>query len=95
MATASERIPVLMTLAEKSRLVTKARKAGLSTSEYIRRATEEYLPVEDEKALDAMILEMSKATLRAEKAIEDTLAYIAESNRRITEMESRNNRGAI
>ena len=89
MAIATERVPVLMTPAEKKRVVSKAKKAGLTTGEYMRRAAEGYRPAEDDKALEAMIEEMNKATKNAEKVIDHTLTFVAESNKRISEMEAK------
>ena len=89
MAAATERVPVLMTPAEKKRVVSKANKAGLTTGEYMRRAAEGYRPADDDKALESMINEMNKATRRAETAIDDALAFVAASNKRIAGMETK------
>ena len=89
MAAATERVPVLMTPAEKKRVVSKANKAGLTTGEYMRRAAEGYRPADDDKALEAMINEMNKATRNAETAIDDALAFVAASNKRIAELETK------
>jgi hypothetical protein len=89
MAAATERVPVLMTPAEKKRLVSKAKKAGLTTGEYMRRAAEGYRPADEDKSLGAMIDEMNKATESAEKAIDEALAFVADSNKRIAEMEAK------
>ena len=91
---ATERVPVLMTPAEKRRVVAKARKAGLTTGEYMRRAAEGFRPEDDDKALEAMIDQMNQATASAEKAIDDALAFVAASNQRIAEIEARAKRGA-
>lgn len=88
MATATARIPVLVTDAEKARIVKKAKAAGLSTGEYMRRAAASFRASEDDKALEAMIDQMLKATVRADRAIEDALKFVAESNKRIAAMES-------
>ena len=71
MATSKVRVPVLMTEAEKSRIVVKARRAGLSTGEYVRRAAQSFRLSEDDKIMEGMIDQMLKATERAERAIED------------------------
>lgn len=89
MVAATERVPVLMTPVEKKRVVSKAKKMGLTTGEYMRRAAEGYRPADDDKALEAMIEEMNKATTSAEKAIDDALAFVEESNKRIAEMEAK------
>lgn len=92
MASATERVPVLMTPAEKRRVVSRAKKAGLTTGEYMRRAVDGYHPLDDEK-LEAMIKGMNKATLSAEKSIDSTLDFIAASNKRIAKMELKARRG--
>ncbi len=91
---ATERVPVLMTPAEKKRVVAKARKAGLTTGEYMRRAAEGFRPEDDDEVLEAMIDQMNQATASAEKAIDDALAFVATSNQRIAEMEADAKRGA-
>ena len=90
---ATERVPVLMTPAEKKRVVARAKRAGLTTGEYMRRAAEGFRPEDDSKALEAMIEQMNQATASAEVAIDDALAFVAASNRRIAEMEARAKRG--
>jgi hypothetical protein len=86
---ATERIPVLMTAAEKKRIVDRANEAGLTTAEYMRRAAESFTPGEDEAALVAMIEEMNRVTANTEKAIDATLKFVAESNKRIARLEAR------
>ena len=93
MATATERVPVLMTPDEKKNLVSKAKKAGVTVSEYIRRAIDGYRPLEDEKALQAMLKQMNQATKNAEKSIDETLSFVQASNQRIDEMEAASKRG--
>ncbi len=80
MATATARVPVLMTEAEKARIVKKAKKFGISTGEYMRRAAGAFQPSQDDGALEAMIDQMLKATERADHAIEEALSFVAESN---------------
>ena len=87
MATATARVPVLMTQAEKARIVKKAMEAGLSTGEYMRRAADSFDPDEQDQLLENLIDQMLKSTDRAEKAIEDTIAFVEASNRRIRAME--------
>lgn len=87
MTTATARVPILMTAKEKARIVKRAKEAGLSMGEYLRRAAESFRPSEDDKALEAMIDQMLKATKRAEQAIDEALAFVEASNRRIAAME--------
>lgn len=86
---ATERVPVLMTVAEKKRIVARAKKAGLTTAEYMRRAAEGFSPDQDEAALIAMIVGMNRVTAKTEKTIEATLKYVAGSNKRIARLEAR------
>lgn len=88
MATITERVPLLMTPTEKSKVVSNAKNAGIAISEYIRRAIDSYQPVEDDKALEAMIDQMNKATANTEKTIDEVLLFVNESNKRISKMEN-------
>ena len=94
MATASERIPVLVTPAEKKKISTQAKTAGLSMGEFLRRAAVSFRPSEDDRMLDAMIGQMVKATARASTAIDDALAFVAASNKRIRALEAKKKRAA-
>ncbi len=86
---ATERVPVLMTPVEKKRVVAKAKKAGLKTSEFMRLAASNYQPDNDESALETMIDQMNSATDNASKAIDEALAAVAVSNKRIAKMEAK------
>ncbi len=72
----------------KKHIVKKAKTAGLSTAEYMRRAAQSFQLPEDDKMLEAMIKQMIKATEKAEQTIDDTLDFIAKSNQRIAKMEA-------
>ena len=88
MATATARVPVLMTKTEKARITKKARQAGLSTGEYMRRAAASFNLPEEDKVLLGMIDQMIKATQKAERAIEEALDFVSASNRRIAAIEA-------
>ncbi len=87
MATATARVPVLMTLSEKKAIVKKAEKAGMKTSQFMRVAAESYRPSKDDDALSAMIEQMNASTDNASKAIDKALQFVEESNKRIQSME--------
>lgn len=87
MTTATERIPVLVTAAEKGRYAKAAKAAGLSVGEYFRRAAASFNPSEDEQVLEGMIDQMNKTTAQASKAIDAALTFVKASNKRITAME--------
>lgn len=89
MATATERIPVLVTAAEKGQIAKMAKTAGLSMGEFLRRAASSYRPSEEDKVLEGMIDQMNKTTLEASAAIDKALAFVEASNKRIAAMERR------
>ncbi len=87
MATATERIPVLVTVAEKGQIAKMAKAAGLSMGEFLRRAASSFRPSEDDKLLEAMIEQMNKTTAQANAAMDKALAFVEDSNKRIAAME--------
>jgi hypothetical protein len=87
MSVASARIPVLVTPRQKAVIEQKARAAGVSVGEYLRRAAESFTPNDDEKALAGMIDQVLKTTTQASRAIDDALAFVEASNHRIAAME--------
>jgi len=98
MATATERIPVLVTKTEKSNIIKKAKRAGLSTGEYMRQAAKRFQTAEDNDMLENMIEQMLGATNKAERSIDEAIAYVEASNQRIAIMEAkgpRQNRGKL
>jgi hypothetical protein len=92
MATATERIPVLVSREEKINLAQKARQSRVSMGEYLRRAAAAYRTTDDDAVLEGMISQMLKTTEQAEHAIDNALAFVEASNKRIAAMES-NKRG--
>lgn len=89
MATATERIPVLVSAEEKAMIAKLAKDAHLSMGEFLRRAAASFRPAEDDRMLEGMIDQMAKTTAQASAAIDDALAFVEASNRRIATMESR------
>jgi hypothetical protein len=87
MATATERIPVLVTSAEKGQIAKMAKAAGLSMGEYFRRAAAAFRPTDDDKMLEGMIDQMCKTTKQASAALDKAFAFVEASNKRIAAME--------
>lgn len=87
MATATERIPVLVTAAEKGHIAQMAKSAGLSMGEFLRRAATSFRSTDDDRILEGMIDQMNKTTIQANAAIDKALAYVEASNKRIAAME--------
>ncbi|MDD5389185.1 MAG: hypothetical protein PHD37_07555 [Gallionellaceae bacterium] len=89
MAGATERIPVLVTHQEKVQIAGMAKAAGLSMGEFLRRAAASFHPSEDDQLLEGMIGQMAKTTAQTNLAIDDALAFVEASNRRIEALEAR------
>lgn len=89
MTTATERIPVLVTPGEKKQIARMAKAAGLSMGEFLRRAAASFHPSDDDQILDGMIGQMVKTTARASAAIDEALAFVAASNKRIKVLEAK------
>ncbi len=83
MATATVQVPVLMSPAQKRRLAQKAKAAKLTMGELLRQGGERFSPNEDEVLLDQFAKQVSKATERAIRSINKTLALVAQSEARI------------
>ena len=88
MATATERVAVLMTPAEKKRIARQAERAGVSIGEYLRRAAAAFSPDEDNDALAGLLTQVEKSTAAATAAIDEAIAYVEASNKRIAAMEA-------
>lgn len=89
MATATERIPVLVTVQEKAVIAKMAKESDLSMGEFLRRAAATFRPDEDNKILEGMINQMIKSTAQANAAIDDALKFVEDSNKRIASMEAK------
>ena len=86
---ATKRISVLVTTAGKRRIAKRAKAAGLSRGEFLRRAAASFRPAEDDNVLEGMLDQVTKSTARASAAIDVALAFIEASNKRIARMERR------
>lgn len=87
MKNVKHRIDVIVTAEEKSRITNVAKDAGISTGELMRRAAAAYCIPETGAMLDEMLYLLNESTLRASAAIDNALASIEASNRRIAQME--------
>ena len=87
MSAATARIVVQATPREKRALVAKAKALAMPIAELMRRGAKEFQPVDD-KDLEALAEAARNAAERAGKAIDDALAYIEASNKRIAKLEA-------
>jgi len=88
MAMITERIPVLVTKAQKAQIAMNAKAANLTMGEFMRRAVEAYQPGEDHALLEGLVGQVLKTTAHAMQSMEDALAFIAASQQRIDTMEA-------
>lgn len=88
-STATERIVVQATSAEKKAIASKAKSMGLSISELMRRGANAYRLDEAQTELDTLADAARAAAERSCAAIDDSLDFIAKSNARIARMERR------
>ena len=97
-ATAIERIVVQATPQEKKAIVLKARKLGLPVAELMRRGATAYEPAEADEELGILADKAKAAADGASDAIDEVLAFVEASNKRIAAMEvkgSKNMRKAV
>jgi len=83
MTFAVERIVVQTTAEDKERITVKARKLSLPVSELMRRGAFAYEAKEADAELGALADAAKQSADRAGAAIDDALAFIEASNRRI------------
>jgi hypothetical protein len=88
--TAVERIVVQATPQQKKAIMLKARKLGLPVAELMRRGATAYEPAETDADEELGILaDKAKAAAdRASVSIDDVLAFVETSNKRIAAMEA-------
>jgi hypothetical protein len=89
MAAAVQRIVVQTTAQDKKAIVSKAKKLDIPVSELMRRGAFAYESSESDEELGALADVAKKAADRAGAAIDDALAFIEASNKRIAAMESK------
>jgi hypothetical protein len=78
---ASERVTALMTATEKAALEKKAKHAGMSVGEFVRRSVDAFDPDEAIMLaqLGALALEVQRSSRAASDALDQALADIAET----------------
>ena len=87
MPLAVERIVVQASKQDKANITAKAKKLGVSVGELMRRSAAAYTTSDDEDDLIILAESAKKAAERASASIEDSLEFIAASNKRIHAME--------
>lgn len=87
-AAAIERIVVQATPAEKKAIMLKAKKLGLPVAELMRRGATAYEPPEADEELGVLADKAKAAAERASDSIDEMLAFVEASNKRIAAMEA-------
>ncbi len=84
---ATERVTTLMTVAEKLALESKARLAGVSVGEFVRRSVDCYDPDEENAMaqLAALAKELERSNREAATALDRALASIAATRAQLDE----------
>ena len=85
---ATARIPLLVTLTQKTLLVKKAKASNLTVNEFVRRAAEAYDPTDNDAAWGRLIDQVRTTTREATNALDTTLQSCEASNQRIAAMEA-------
>ncbi len=88
-AAAIERIVVMATPQEKRIIIAKAKKLHLPVSELMRRGAVTYESEEATQALGALADKAKAAADRVSDSIDEVLACVEASNKRIAAMEAR------
>lgn len=83
MSIASERIVVMVTPNQKEAIGATAKRLGLNVSELVRRAAQSFQSKEEEHELELFLDRVNASTEEASNALDDALAFVTESNRRI------------
>lgn len=86
---AIERIVVQATPEEKRAISAKAKKLGLPVSELMRRGATAYNSAQEDEEMGVLADAAMGAANRASDSIDDMLAYVAASEARIAQMESK------
>ena len=94
MAAAIERIVVQATAQDKKVIAAKAKKLGLPIAELMRRGAFAYQSNEADEDLALLADSAKGAVERASAAIDDALAFVEASNRRIALMEAKADKAA-
>ena len=89
MSAAVERIVVQATVDEKKAIAVKAKRLGLPISELMRRGASSYQAKSSDEELAAIADAARGASERAGAALDDALAFVEASNRRIAALEAR------
>lgn len=88
-STAIERIVVQATPQEKKTISAKAKKLGLPVAELMRRGAVAYNSAEQDEELGAVADAAMAAADRASDSIDEVLAFVEASNKRIATMEAK------
>jgi phosphate uptake regulator len=86
MAVATERIVVQVTPTQKKAISSAAKRLGLNVSELMRQAAQGFQPKTDDDDMEALLERVNASTREANNALDDALAFVKASNKRIDAM---------
>ncbi len=91
---ATARIPLQLEPSEKQAIAKKAKAQGVSVNDYVRSAVRSFDPdTLRDGEIDSLLAQVEGSTKRAEAALDDALAFIAASQKRIEAMERKAAKG--
>lgn len=86
MTVTAARIVVQVTLAEKRAIARTAKRLGLKAGELMRWAAQNWMLSDDDADFADMLEQVAASARRASDAVDEALAFIEASNRRIDAM---------
>ena len=86
-------VPILMSPGQNRRLAQKAKAANLTMAELLREGGERYVPADDPALLDHMAKQVIRETKKTIRAIDKTLALVAESEARMLALSKTRKKG--
>ena len=86
-------VPILMSPGQKRRLAQKAKAANLTMAELLREGGERYVPADNPALLDHMAKQVIRETKKTIRAIDKTLALVAESEARMLALSKTRKKG--
>jgi uncharacterized protein (DUF1778 family) len=86
MAIATERIVVQVTPSQKKAISSTAKRLGLNMSELMRQAAQDFQPKQDRGDIAALLERVNTSTREANHALDEAMAFVSASNKRIETM---------
>ncbi len=90
MTNSTKRIVVQVTPRQKQEIVLIAKRMGLNISELMRQAARKFQSVSEQKGIESLLNQVHLSTIEAKQALDETLAFVNDSNQRMEAMKGNN-----